>query len=398
MLYRKVTKTGDPLSILGFGCMRLPQKDNRIDEARAARLIRSAIDQGVNYIDTAWPYHGGESEPFVGRALAGGYRERVKLATKLPAWLAKNRADMDRLLDAQLTKLRTSRIDYYLVHSLNGSAWGRVAPLGVTEFLDQAQADGRIANAGFSFHGLREDFKQIVDAYPWQFCQIQYNYLDEENQAGTEGLKYAASKGLSVIVMEPLRGGVLAASPQPPAIEALWQETGIRRTPAEWALRWVWNHPEVTVVLSGMSDEVQVEENLKIAADAPPDSLTDAEVGLISRVGRKYGEIMKVGCTGCGYCQPCPSGVNISACFAVFNAFHTFGQKQQAPFFYVMRNGGILTGGQLGYASLCMHCRDCVQKCPQNLDIPSLLEQVASQFEGDGLKEHEARARSLFSH
>jgi len=398
MLYRKVTKTGDPLSILGFGCMRLPQKDNRIDEARAARLIRSAIDQGVNYIDTAWPYHGGESEPFVGRALAGGYRERVKLATKLPAWLAKNRADMDRLLDAQLTKLRTSRIDYYLVHSLNGSAWGRVAPLGVTEFLDQAQADGRIANAGFSFHGLREDFKQIVDAYPWQFCQIQYNYLDEENQAGTEGLKYAASKGLSVIVMEPLRGGVLAASPQPPAIEALWQETGIRRTPAEWALRWVWNHPEVTVVLSGMSDEVQVEENLKIAADAPPDSLTDAEVGLISRVGRKYGEIMKVGCTGCGYCQPCPSGVNISACFAVFNAFHTFGQKQQAPFFYVMRNGGILTGGQLGYASLCMHCRDCVQKCPQNLDIPSLLEQVASQFEGDGLKEYEARACSLFSH
>jgi predicted aldo/keto reductase-like oxidoreductase len=198
--------------------------------------------------------------------------------------------------------------------------------------------------------------------------------------------------------MEPLRGGVLAASPQPPAIEALWQETGIRRTPAEWALRWVWNHPEVTVVLSGMSDEAQVEENLKIAADAHPDSLTDAEVGLISRVGRKYGEIMKVGCTGCGYCQPCPSGVNISACFAVFNAFHTFGQKQQAPFFYVMRNGGILTGGQLGYASLCMHCRDCVQKCPQNLDIPRLLEQVASQFEGDGLKEHEARARSLFSH
>ena len=214
MLYRKVTITGDPLSILGFGCMRLPQKDNRIDEARAARLIRFAIDQGVNYIDTAWPYHGGESEPFVGRALTGGYRERVKLATKLPAWLAKNRADMDRLLDAQLKKLRTSRIDYYLVHSLNGSAWGRVAPLGVTEFLDQAQADGRIANAGFSLHGLREDFKQIVDAYPWQFCQIQYNYLDEENQAGTEGLKYAASKGLSVIVMEPLRGGIIHEGPR----------------------------------------------------------------------------------------------------------------------------------------------------------------------------------------
>ena len=217
MLYRKVAKTGNELAILGFGCMRLAQKNDRIDEERAARQIRYAIDHGVNYIDTAWPYHGGESEPFVGRALAGGYRERVKLATKLPAWLVRNRADMDRFLDAQLKKLATSRIDYYLVHSLNGTTWDRVAALGVAEFLDQAQADGRIANAGFSFHGLREDFKRIVDAYPWKFCQIQYNYLDEDNQAGTEGLKYAAAKGLGVVVMEPLRGGALAASPQPPA-------------------------------------------------------------------------------------------------------------------------------------------------------------------------------------
>lgn len=396
MLYRKAPKTGDELSILGFGCMRLAQKDGRIDEERAARQIRYAIDHGVNYIDTAWPYHGGESEPFVGRALAGGYRERVKLATKMPAWLVKNREDMDRFLDAQLQKLATSRIDYYLVHSVNGTTWDQVAALGVMEFLDRAQADGRIVNAGFSFHGIRADFKRIVDAYPWKFCQIQYNYLDEENQAGTEGLKYAASKGLGVIVMEPLRGGALAASPQPPAIDALWKEAGRRRTAAEWALRWVWNHPEVTVVLSGMNDEAQLEENLRIAADAWPGSLTAAEVGLVCRVGRKYHEIMKVGCTGCGYCQPCPSGVNIPESFAAFNAFHTFGNKEEARFLYVVRMGGLLAG-RPGYASLCSHCLDCVQKCPQGLDVPGLLEQVVQEFEGNGLCEREAVVRSLFA-
>ena len=221
MLYRKPPHTGDELSILGFGCMRLAQKDGRIDEDRAARQIRHAIDRGVNYVDTAWPYHGGESEPFVGRALAGGYRERVKLATKLPAWLVKNRADMDRFLDAQLQRLATSRIDYYLVHALDGGHWDSISALGVAEFLDRAKSGGRIVNAGFSYHGNREDFKRVVDAYPWEFCQIQYNYLDEDLQAGAEGLKYAASKGLGVIVMEPLRGGVLAVSPQPPAIDAL---------------------------------------------------------------------------------------------------------------------------------------------------------------------------------
>jgi predicted aldo/keto reductase-like oxidoreductase len=395
MLYRKAPKTGDELSILGFGCMRLPQKDGRIDEARATRQIRHAIDSGVNYIDTAWPYHAGESEPFVGRVLADGYRERVKLATKLPAWLVKNRADMDRFLDAQLKKLNTSRIDYYLVHSLNGGSWDGIAALGVAEFLDRALADGRIGNAGFSYHGMREDFPRVAGAYPWTFCQIQYNYLDEELQAGTAGLLDAARKGLAVIVMEPLRGGTLAAAP-PPAIDALWSEAERRRTPAEWALRWVWNHPEVTVVLSGMNDEAQVEENLRIAADARPGSLTAAEAGLIERVGRKYREIMKVGCTGCGYCQPCPSSVDIPGCFDSFNAFHTFGKTREARFQYVLRGSGMLSG-KPGYASLCSQCGDCLDKCPQSLPIPDLLEQVVSQFEGDGLKDVEAMVRGMFN-
>jgi hypothetical protein len=396
MLYRKAPGSGDELSILGFGCMRLAQKDGRIDEERAGRQIRRAIDGGVNYIDTAWPYHGGESEPFTGRALAGGYRERVKLATKLPAWLVRNRAGMDRFLDAQLEKLATSRIDYYLVHSLNGDTWDRVAALGVAEFLDRAKSDGRIVNAGFSFHGLREGFQRIVDAYPWNFCQIQYNYLDQEHQAGSEGLKYAASKGLGVIVMEPLRGGLLAASPQPPAIEALWREAQPPRTPAEWALRWVWNHPEVTVALSGMNDEAQVEENLRIAAHAHPGSLTAAELGLVDRVTLKYREIMKVACTGCGYCQPCPSGVDIPGVFDLFNAFHTFGKTQEAAFLYVLRAGGVISGHP-AYASLCSRCLDCLEKCPQGLAIPDLLEQVAAQFEGEGLREREAMVRRLFT-
>jgi predicted aldo/keto reductase-like oxidoreductase len=395
MLYRKVPKTGDELSILGFGCMRLAQKDGRIDEERATGQIRYAIDHGVNYIDTAWPYHGGESEPLVGRALAGGYRERVKLATKLPAWMVKSRADMDRFLDAQLRKLATSRIDYYLVHSLNGGTWDRVVALGVAEFLDRARADGRIVNAGFSFHGLREDFKRIVDAYAWTFCQIQYNYLDEDHQAGTEGLKYAASKRLAVVAMEPLRGGTLAVRPQPPAIEEIWREAERRRSPAEWALRWVWDHPEVTVALSGMNDEAQVEENLRIASGAGPESLTIEEAGLVARAARKYREIMKVGCTGCGYCQPCPSGIDIPGCFDLFNAFHTFGKKQEALFLYVVRAGGFLSG-QPAYASLCPHCLECLEKCPQELQIPDLLEQVAREFEGEGLREREAMARRFF--
>jgi predicted aldo/keto reductase-like oxidoreductase len=396
MLYRRAPSTGDELSILGFGCMRLAQKDGRIDEERAARQIRSAIDRGVNYVDTAWPYHGGESEPFTGRALAGGYRERVKLATKLPSWLVKTRADMDRFLDAQLKRLATSQIDYYLVHSLNGNTWGRVVALGVAEFLDRAKSDGRIVNAGFSYHGLREDFKPIVDAYPWEFCQIQYNYLDQENQAGSQGLKYASSKGLTVIVMEPLRGGLLGASAQPPAIDALWREAEPRRSPAEWALRWVWNHPEVTVALSGMNDEAQIDENLRIAAEARPDSLTAAELGLIARVTTKFREIMKVACTGCGYCQPCPSGVDIPGAFDAFNAFHTFGKTQEAPFLYALRAGGVLSG-QPSYASLCSHCLDCLPKCPQGLEIPDLLEQVVAEFEGEGLSQREAMVRRLFT-
>ena len=397
MLYRKIPKTGDELSILGFGLMRLPvTKDGKIDEPRTIQQIRSAIDQGVNYLDTAWPYHAGESETVMGRALADGYRDKVRIATKLPSWMIKSRADMDTYLDAQLEKIQTDRIDYYLLHALAGEPWDQLNALDVIDFLDKAKADGRIVNAGFSFHGRLPDFKRIVDAYPWEFCQIQYNYLDEENQAGTEGLRYAASKGLGVVIMEPLRGGNLALPTPPPEVAAIWERAVTARTPVEWALRWVWDHPEVTVVLSGMNDEAQIEENLAVAAEARPNSLTAEERTLVEEAGRQYKALMKVGCTGCGYCMPCPSEVHIPGCFEVYNKMHMFGNPQEGKVLYAIRMSGIISG-TAGYASQCVQCGECLEKCPQEIQIPDVLEQVAEELEDADLEKRVAMGKKMLN-
>lgn len=396
MLYRKMPKTGDELSILGFGCMRYPMKDGKVDEPRAIAQIRMAIDRGVNYADTAWPYHAGESEVVLGKALRDGYRDKVRLATKLPSWMIQTRADMDRYLAAQLKKLGTDRIDYYLVHSLTGPAWDNIRALGVREFLDTARRDGRIGNAGFSYHGLAKDFNAVVDAYDWVFCQIMYNYLDQNFQAGTAGLEYAASKELGVVVMEPLRGGTIARPTPPAAIAAIWNESIVKRTPAEWALRWVWNRPEVTLLLSGMNDESQIAENLAIADSARPNTLTRAELDLIDRAAAKYKELMKIGCTGCAYCMPCPSGVMIPTCFDEYNKMHMFGPVEMAKFVYAFRMSGVITDGTPGYASQCTSCCECVSKCPQQLPIPDLLAQVAAEMEGPDLMDRVVKARAIF--
>ena len=397
MLYRHIPKNGDELSILGFGLMRLPvTKEGKIDEPRAIRQIRSAIDRGVNYLDTAWPYHAGESETVMGRALADGYRDKVKIATKLPSWMITSRADMDTYLNAQLAKIQTDRIDYYLLHALAGEPWDKLESLGVKDFLEKARADGRIVNAGFSFHGRIDDFKRIVDAYPWEFCQIQYNYLDEENQAGTEGLKYAASKDLGVVVMEPLRGGNLALPTPPPEVDSVWKKAAVERTPVEWALRWVWNYPEVTVVLSGMNEEAQIEENLAIAARAFPNSLTQEELTLVGEASRKYKALMKVGCTGCGYCMPCPSDVHIPGCFEVYNKMHMFGNAQEGKFIYAIRMSGIISGTS-GYASQCLQCGECLEKCPQEIEIPDALEKVAEEMEDAELENRIATAKKMLN-
>ena len=276
MLYRKFGKTNEMVSALGFGCMRLPilpgGDQSKIDYDKATKLVRFAIDEGVNYIDTAYPYHGtgmgggGASELFVAKALKDGYREKVKLATKLPSWLIKTREDMDKYLNEQLQRLETDSIDFYLIHALNADTWAVLKNLGISEFLDSAIKDGRIKYAGFSFHDKLPLFKEIVDYYDWSFCQIQYNYLDENFQAGTEGLKYASKKGLGVTIMEPLRGGKLAANLPKEALD-VFDKAEIKRTPVDWALSWVWNHPEVSVVLSGMNEMNQIVENIKTASE-----------------------------------------------------------------------------------------------------------------------------------
>jgi predicted aldo/keto reductase-like oxidoreductase len=380
MLYREVPKNGDKLSVLGYGCMRLPVKRRSINEKLAEKQILYALDRGVNYFDTAVPYHNGKSEPFLGSVFSkNGCRDNLKIATKLPHWSAHSKKDMDKILDEQLSKLKTDRIDYYLVHGLVGEAWETAKQNGVIDFLDDALKNGKIINAGFSFHGLTEEFNGIVDDYDWTFCQIQYNYLDTKNQAGTAGLQYAASKEMAVMIMEPLRGGNLAKTP-PSSVQDLWEKADHRKTPAEWSLGWIWNHPEVTVVLSGMNNDEHIAENLALAEKALANALSEKEVKLVEEAAAEFRGVMKVGCTGCQYCMPCPAGVNIPSCFNWYNSRHAFKDKQ-AKLWYLAQNGGVFEDKRT-LASMCVKCEKCLEKCPQHLPIPDLLEEVKEDMEG----------------
>jgi hypothetical protein len=291
--------------------------------------------------------------------------------------MVESRADMDRYLDQQLQRLQTDHIDFYLVHSLTGGAFQKLHQLGLNEFLDAAIADGRIRHAGFSFHDEASQFKPIVDAYDWSFCQIQYNYMDEGYQAGRAGLEYAASKGLGVVVMEPLRGGALATR-VPDDVQAVWDKSRIKRTPAEWALRFVWNRPEVSVVLSGMSEPWQMEENVRTAEQGLPDALTGEELALIQEAKVIYQARTRVPCTSCGYCMPCPHGISIPANFLQLNNLSVYQNRASAEFFYFH----ILKEGQR--ASYCEECGQCLELCPQRIPIPEKLKEVAREFEREG--------------
>jgi predicted aldo/keto reductase-like oxidoreductase len=309
------------------------------------------------------------SEIFLGKGLQNGYRDRVNLATKLPSWLIKSRADMDYYLNQQLARLQTDRIDFYLVHSMNAQHWPKLKQLGIFEFLDSALADGRIKYAGFSFHDELDLFKEIVDAYNWSFCQIQYNFMDEEYQAGREGLEYAAARGLGMVIMEPLRGGSLTAR-IPEAVQAVWDKADVKRSPAEWALRFVWNHPAVNVVLSGMTEMEHVIENIRVADEGYPDSLTEKEKMLIEEAKKIYRARIKVDCTNCRYCMPCPNGVNIPGNFSLLNSASMYDDIKGAKVSY-----GFLKAGKNDAAN-CIECGICEELCPQNIPISEKLLEV----------------------
>ena len=369
MQYRKFGKLDWEASALGFGCMRLPTKGEHenIDEPEATRMLRYAIDHGLNYVDTAYPYHGGNSERFVGRALKDGYREKVGLATKMPCWKVEAAEDFDKYLNEQLEKLQTDHIDFYLLHALSKDRWPSVRDLGVREWAEKAIADGRIGYIGFSFHDKYPVFKEIVDAYDWTFCQIQYNYMDVENQAGTRGLKVAASKGLAVVIMEPLLGGKLVNPPEP--IQKLWDTAAEKRTPADWALQWLWNQPEVSVVLSGMSTMEQVEQNIASADVSGINTLTAEELALVERAREKYVELCPIPCTKCEYCMPCSNGVDIPRNFETYNQGVIYDKPDYARQAYTWIP-------EDARASACIQCRECEELCPQSILISEWMPRV----------------------
>ena len=377
MQYRKFGKLDWEVSALGFGCMRFPTADGErlspnILEDEAIRMVRHAIDNGVNYLDTAYPYHGGQSEVVVGKALRDGYREKVRLATKLPTWQVSCPEDFDRLLDEQLKKLDTTHIDFYLLHALGKSRWHEVVLKH--DLLGRAKAalaDGRIRHLGFSFHDDYEVFEEIVNGSDlWSFCQIQYNYMDTESQAGTRGLKLAAEKGLAVVVMEPLMGGRLADPPRD--VRDAMEGFAVRRSPAAWALAWLWDQPEVTVVLSGMSAMSQVEENLAIAGRSRAGSFTDAEQALIAQAREMYQARTVIPCTRCSYCMPCPNGVHIPWNFEFYNYAHLFDDLGTAKFRYQV----FLNEAQRSVA--CVDCGTCEDICPQKIPISEWMPKVSA--------------------
>jgi predicted aldo/keto reductase-like oxidoreductase len=366
MQYRQFGKLDFQVSALGFGAMRLPTVDGKIDEAEAIKMIRYAIDHGVNYVDTAYPYHDGKGEVSVARALQDGYREKVKLATKMPCWLVETPADFDKYLDEQLQKLQTDHIDVYLLHAIWRERWARMQKMKVFEWAERALAEGRIGHLGFSFHGTLSLFKEVIDAYDWTMCQIQYNLINEDVQAGTEGLEYAAEKGVAVVIMEPLLGGALVSPP--PGVQRVWDEAG--REPVDVALRWLWNKLQVSVVLSGMSALAQVQQNVEIADRSGVGMLTQEELDLVARVQEAYKGLDTIPCTKCQYCMPCPNGVNIPRNFELYNQAVVYGNQDLAKSLY---NWHMPEGER---AEACIACGECEEKCPQQIEISEWMGRV----------------------
>ena len=370
MHYRK-DKYGDELSILGFGCMRFTKKGGNIDIDKAEKEILAAYQAGVNYFDTAYLYPG--SEAAIGEIFERNHmREKIHIATKLPQYLVGSRAALDRFFNEELSRLRTDYVDYYLMHHMTDVAmWEKLKKVGILEWIDEKKRSGQIRNIGFSYHGNTDNFLRILNDYDWDICQIQYNYYDERSQAGVDGLRAAAEKGIPVVIMEPLRGGKLV-NLLPESAKKVMKESGRNRTPAEWGFRWLFDQPEVTVVLSGMNSLEMVEENCRTAATAEAGHLTGADRETLRRVTEAIREKEKVGCTGCRYCMPCPQGVDIPGTFLCFNTMYIEG-KHQGRFQYAQTVG--LTR-EPAFATQCIGCGKCELHCPQEIPIRAKLKEA----------------------
>ncbi len=375
MKYRNFGNLDWKVSALGFGAMRLPLTrgktvpfDPNVDKQESINMMRYAIDHGVNYLDTAYLYHSGVSEQVVGEALKDGYREKVRLVTKMPSWAITSQSDMDRFLNKQLERLQTDYLDCYLLHSMNKDLWPKLRDLNVLAWAENNMAGGKFRHLGFSFHDHLNLFKEIVDAYDnWTLCQIQYNFMDTEFQAGTEGLHYAAEKGLAVVIMEPLRGGQLTKEP-PPFVKKLWEGAGEKRSPADWALQWLWHQPEVSVVLSGMSTMQHVVENIVSANHSHVGLLNPHDLNLIEAVRDAYRKLCPVPCTGCSYCMPCPNNVDIPHAFTNYNDAVMYDDSRTARFLYRQKANAL--------ADNCIECGECEEKCPQGIPIIEWLQKA----------------------
>ena len=376
MQYRR-DRYGNAVSALGFGCMRLPMSKGKIDLAASEKLLLAAIEAGVNYFDTAYIYPG--SEAALGEILArNGLRDKVNIATKLPHYLIRSRDGMEKLFREELKRLRTDHVDYYLMHMLTDTAtWEKMCRLGVKEWLEEKKRTGEIRQVGFSYHGNSDMFCHLVDAYEWDFCQIQYNYMDENSQAGRRGLNYAHQKGLPVVIMEPLRGGKLVRNLPREAMK-LFENAPVKRTPAQWALRWLWDQKEVTCVLSGMNSMEMLEENIHTASDTEVGAMTQADQQMLTQVVAAINAKLRVGCTGCGYCMPCPKGVDIPGTFAAYNRRHTE-DKTRGLIEYAMCT---IFRKDATSASNCIGCGKCEMHCPQHLPIREKLKEAADDMEG----------------
>lgn len=391
MKYRKMSSLPWEVSALGFGCMRLPTTPilHRVDERQSITIIRKGIDLGINYVDTAWMYHMGNSEKILGKALQNGYRQKVKLVTKLPMIFMRKEEDFDRFLNQQLERLQTDYFDIYLFHMLNETNFEKMKQMKLISKMEKARADGKIKHIGFSFHDTLPVFKKIIDFYPWEMAQIQYNYLDTDMQATTEGLQYAHKKGIAVVIMEPLKGGQLANPPKE-AIDAIIK-SDIKRTPVDWALQFLWNRPEIATVLSGMGSMKMVEENCNSADKSGIGSLTSHELTIIDQLTDISKKKIIVPCTACQYCMPCPAGVNIPQNFALLNnkSFGSEGRLMsrliQSLFLRnytkLSKNKSDAVKHSNGRATLCIKCNKCISKCPQQINIPTELEKVIAVFE-----------------